>query len=76
MIDNLSSIRCPSIRNHNKYQLCGRLLGAVKDGEIYLYCETCKTFYKISVDDNDNIEMIPLAKNKRLSFKTSLRLVH
>lgn len=76
MQENLSSIRCPSIRNHDKYQLCGRLLGAVKDGQIYLYCEVCKMFYKISITDNDTLEMIPLTKNTRLSFKTALRLVH
>lgn len=70
-----TSIRCPNNRPHNKYSLCGRLLGLVKNGEFYLYCEDCKEFFKINVMENDTVEMTPISKNNRLILKTGLRAI-
>lgn len=68
-------IRCPEDRTHGHYEMCGKLIGAIKDGVIYLYCSECKTFYKIDILDNDVIEMTPLPKNERLNFGLSLRYI-
>lgn len=68
-------IRCPETREHGKYTLCGRLLGAVKDGKLYVYCEHCKQFYRVDILENDVLEMTRLPKNERLKFKPSLKIL-
>jgi hypothetical protein len=68
-----SSIRCPNERPHSKYDVCGHLLGAVRDGIVYVYCDECKIFYKIEAKDNDTIEMSPLPRNVKLDLKTTMR---
>ena len=70
-----SSIRCPNDRPHNGFNLCGKLLGVIEDGSIYLYCEDCKIFYKLVICENDTVEMVPLPKNVRIKMKTNLRMV-
>lgn len=69
------SIRCPNIRKHGEYDLCSRLLAAVKDGVIYLHCPDCKQFFALTILDNDALEMSPVDKNTRLILQTSLRLI-
>lgn len=74
-MDDNTAIRCPNERPHSQYHLCGRLLGAVIDNELCLYCEDCKTFFKVRIIDNHNIEMKPFPKNIRLRLKTALRVI-
>lgn len=73
MNDTFSSIRCPNNRPHSKYNSCGHLLGAVKDGKVYVYCDECKIFYGVEALDNDTIEMSPLEKSIKLDLKTTMR---
>lgn len=75
MREIFNSIRCPNDRKHADYCLCGRLLGLIKDGKIYLYCEMCKQFYEITIKENDTVEMTIVSKNKRLSLISNLKLV-
>ena len=70
-----TGIRCPLPRKHVKYDNCGRLLLAIKDGKIFPYCEMCKTFFELTILDNDNVEMRPLNKKERLKLKTNLRVI-
>lgn len=71
----LTAIRCPNDRPHNKYSLCGKLLGAVSNGSLFVFCEECKEFFEISLKENDNIEMSPVSKENRLRLKTGLRVI-
>lgn len=74
-MEQYTPIRCPEIREHGQYTLCSRLLGAAKDGKLYLYCEQCKRFYEISIGENDVIDMKLLPKKLRLEFGPSLRII-
>jgi uncharacterized pyridoxamine 5'-phosphate oxidase family protein len=75
MQNYFSAIRCPNERPHNKYLLCGNILGIVHNKELYLYCDSCKQFFKINITENDNIEMVPVQKNIRFKLKTSQRVI-
>lgn len=75
MNEIFTSIRCPNKREHTNYCLCGRLLGILKDGKIYLYCEMCKQFYEITIKENDTVEMTVLSKSKRLKMSSNLKMV-
>jgi len=75
MNKSFSAIRCPNNRPHNKYNLCGKILGIIRDKKIYLYCTECKQFFEILIKDNDNVEMIPVSKNIRLKLRTSIRAI-
>jgi hypothetical protein len=74
-MDTITSIRCPNERPHGQYNLCGHLLGALYEDEIYVYCSNCKIFHKITIRDNNTIEMSSLPQKIRLDLKTTLRLV-
>lgn len=69
------AIRCSNERKHGKYDLCGHLLAAVKDGVIYLYCSLCKQFIEIQVEENDNVVMRSLPKGERLKLLNTLRVL-
>jgi hypothetical protein len=71
----MDSIRCPNLRPHLGYNVCGRLLGAVEDGKIYLRCSDCGQFFEITIKENDLIEMRPLSKNTKLQLKSTLRAI-
>jgi hypothetical protein len=69
------SIRCPNFRKHNSYDVCGRLLGAIDNGQLFLRCTDCGQFFEIIIKDNDNLEMIPLDRSIKINLKTNLRVV-
>lgn len=72
---NLTSIRCGEIRPHGKYETCGRLLAAIDEGRIFLYCEMCKKFYELILKPNDNAELAAVSKDIRVKLKNKLRLM-
>lgn len=74
--DELTSLRCPGERPHDKYELCGHLLGALSGQTVILYCDVCKQFYEISeISDNGNIVLKPINKSTRLKLINKLRVV-
>jgi phage FluMu protein Com len=75
MVPQYKSIRCPNSREHLGFQTCGSLLGAVKEGKLYLRCPHCHQFFEIKIVDNDNIEMTPLPQNIKLFLQSNLRVV-
>jgi len=74
-MEKINAIRCPNDRPHNKYNLCGRLLGVVIDNKICLYCEDCGQFFQLVIKENNNVEMTPLPKNIKFKFKTAIRAI-
>lgn len=72
----ITSIRCPNERPHGKYNSCGRLLGAIDNKIIFVYCEECKQFFQVEVGENDTMVMTPIPKNTRLRLKTGLRMIN
>lgn len=75
MNNKYSAIRCPNDRPHNKYKLCGRIIGVIHDKKIFLYCPDCKQFFEIVILDNDNVELVPVTKNIRFRLKTAIRAI-
>jgi hypothetical protein len=72
----LTSIRCPSERPHGIYTLCGHLLAVLdEDNNVILPCSDCQTFYKLTIKENQNVEMTPLPKNQRLKLINKLRVI-
>lgn len=71
----LTSVRCCNHRPHLKYDTCGRILCAIKDGRIFLYCSQCKQFFEMIVYENDNVELKPVPKNTRFDLETRLRVI-
>jgi len=75
MSDSIS-VRCPNKRPHGGHsELCGRLMGAMRDGKFLLYCEMCKQFFETTIMHNGTLEMVPLSKNKELKLKSTLKMV-
>ncbi len=69
------SIRCPGDRPHGIYDNCGKLLAAFDENYLYIYCSHCKSYYKVSIHENMNVEMEVLPKNERLELVNKLKAV-
>lgn len=76
MEQEYTALRCPNHREHGTYDLCGRLLGALHEKKIFVYCEVCKQFFEVNIGSNDHVEMRPLSKETRLKLKTRLRVIN
>lgn len=70
---NLTSIRCGKSRPHGKYETCGRLLAAVDNGRIFLYCEMCKGFFELIMLPEDHAELAEVSKETSIKLKNKLR---